>query len=173
MARGCQTGIEPPGAHGELAGKRGRMWWSGGRTSVRCSHRNRAGAASRRSIPAWLAEDRRGRNRTKVAAVARRQLAWIHEKDLILGDHSAAVPTKECLPPAVALARRAHRDCIDVTSRSSRKRTGRAGARIRLRSAVPRERSRLARKAASGSGVRQRRAPRQQECRSAARDRAR
>jgi hypothetical protein len=23
MARGCQTGIEPPGAHGELGGKRG------------------------------------------------------------------------------------------------------------------------------------------------------
>jgi hypothetical protein len=67
-----------------------------------------------------LAEDRRGRNRTKVAAVARHQLAWIHEKDLILGDHSAAVPTKECRPPAVALARRAHRDSLDVTSGSSR-----------------------------------------------------
>jgi hypothetical protein len=81
------------------------------------------------------AEDRRGRNRPEVAAVARRQLAWIHEEDLILGDHSAAVPTKERWPPAVALARRPHHDSIDVTSKSSRQ----TSARIRLRSAVPRE----------------------------------
>jgi hypothetical protein len=59
---------------------------------------------------------RGGRNRAKVAAVERRRLIWVHEKDLVVGNHPTACPSWKGAPRAVALVRRSNSGSIEVAA---------------------------------------------------------
>jgi hypothetical protein len=117
MARGCQTEIEPPGAPPRVGRNEGEDVAAGRKSSrSMCSTSIAAELLREGPSPLGLADDRGRRNRAEVAAVERRRLIWVHEKDLVVGNHPAACPSWKGAPRAVALVRRPNSGSIEVAA---------------------------------------------------------